>query len=156
MLKASQEDNMYKHILVAMDGSPHGERALQHALELAGVTSARLRILHVVDMTWMLVGSEFAIDTTQVDEVRQQVGERILAKAQAMAKEAGVDAELRLVKTESPAQHIADTVAAEAAAWPADLVVVGTHGYRGFRHLLLGSVAEGVARICTSPVLFIR
>lgn len=147
---------MYKHILVAMDGSPHAERALEHALQLARETSARLRILHVADMTWMLVGSEFAIDTTQADAVRQRVGERILAGAKATAEAAGVDAEIRLVKTDTPAQHIADAVAAEAASWPADLVVVGTHGYRGFRHLLLGSVAEGVARMCTAPVLFIR
>lgn len=147
---------MYKHILAAMDGSPHAERALQHALQLVRETSAEMRLLHVVDMTWMLVGSEFAIDTTQVDEVRRQVGERILAKAQAMARKVGVEADTRLVKTDTPAQHIADVVAAEAAAWPADLVVVGTHGYRGFRHLLLGSVAEGVARMCTAPVLFIR
>lgn len=147
---------MYKHILVAMDGSPHAEKALQHALQLAKKTSAKLRILHVADMTWMLVGSEFAIDTTQVDVIRQQVGERILAKAQATAKAAGMEAETRLVKTDTPAQHIADVVAAEAADWPADMVVVGTHGYRGFRHLMLGSVAEGVARMCTVPVLFIR
>ena len=67
-----------------------------------------------------------------------------------------MNAQTRLVKTDTPAQHIADTVAQEAADWPADLLVVGTHGYRGFRHLMLGSVAEGVARLCTSPVLFVR
>lgn len=147
---------MYKRILVAMDGSPHAEKALQHALQLARETSAELRLLHVVDMTWMLVGSEFAIDTTQVDEIRQQVGKRILDKAQETARKVGVETETRLVKTDTPAQHIADVVATEAANWPADLVVVGTHGYRGFRHLLLGSVAEGVARMCTAPVLFVR
>jgi nucleotide-binding universal stress UspA family protein len=129
---------------------------LQHALQLAREASAELRILHVVDMTWMLVGSEFAIDTTQIDAARRQAGERILAKAREMAKDAGVDAQVRLVQTDTPAQHIADTVAQEAADWPADLVVVGTHGYRGFRHLMLGSVAEGVARLCPVPVLFVR
>jgi nucleotide-binding universal stress UspA family protein len=147
---------MYKHIMVAMDGSPHSEKALQHALGLAKAFAAELRILHVADMAWMLVGSEFAIDTTQMDEARRQAGERILAQARDVAKEAGVDAQMRLVQTDTPTQHIADTIAAEAADWPADLVVVGTHGYRGFRHLLLGSVAERVARMCTAPVLFIR
>lgn len=61
---------MYKHILVAMDGSPHGEKALKQGVLLAKQTGAALRILHVVDMTWMLVGSEFAIDTTPVLFVR--------------------------------------------------------------------------------------
>ena len=101
---------MYKHILVALDGSPHSEKALQHALQLAKETSAELRILHVVDMTWMLVGTEFAIDTTQVDAARQQVGERILAKAKTTADAAGVNAQTLLVKTDTPAPHIADTV----------------------------------------------
>lgn len=147
---------MYKHILVAMDGSPHAEKALQHALQLARESTAELRILYVVDMTWMLVGTEFAIDTTQVDEARRQLGERILAQAKDAAKAAGVAAQTRLVTTDTPAQNTAEAVAQEAADWPADLVVVGTHGYRGFRHLMLGSVAEGVARQCTVPVLFVR
>jgi nucleotide-binding universal stress UspA family protein len=38
----------------------------------------------------------------------------------------------------------------------ADLIVIGTHGRRGFNHLLLGSVAEGVIRLATKPVLVIR
>lgn len=47
-------------------------------------------------------------------------------------------------------------IAAEADAWPADLIVIGTHGRRGLSHLLLGSIAEGVARVATKPVLLIR
>ncbi|HYA38367.1 MAG TPA: universal stress protein, partial [Candidatus Methylomirabilis sp.] len=39
--------------------------------------------------------------------------------------------------------------------WPADVVVLGTHGRRGVERLLLGSVAEGVARLSTVPVLLI-
>ncbi len=44
----------------------------------------------------------------------------------------------------------------EAIRWQADLIVIGTHGRRGFRHLLLGSVAEGVIRMAAQPVLLIR
>ena len=47
-------------------------------------------------------------------------------------------------------------IAAEAKAWPADLIVIGTHGRRGVDHLLMGSVAEGVVRISPVPVLLIR
>ena len=147
---------MYKHILVAIDGSPNAKKALDHALHLAKTLGASLRMLHVVDLTWMLVGTEFAIDTTQIDIARREAGERILASARKAAEAAGVKAEARLVQTESPAQHIADIIAEEADNWPADLVVVGTHGHRGFRRLLLGSVAEGVARIAATPVLFVR
>lgn len=47
-------------------------------------------------------------------------------------------------------------IAADAEAWPADLIVICTHGRRGLSHLFLGSVAEGVVRVATKPVLLIR
>ena len=53
-------------------------------------------------------------------------------------------------------RRIATAIVEEAAAWGADLIVIGTHGRRGFEHLVLGSVAEGVVRRATVPVLLIR
>jgi nucleotide-binding universal stress UspA family protein len=47
-------------------------------------------------------------------------------------------------------------LAEHAKGWPADLVVIGTHGRRGFHRLLLGSVAEGFVRVATMPVLLVR
>ena len=47
-------------------------------------------------------------------------------------------------------------IVGEAAAWPAELIVVGTHGRRGLSHLFIGSVAEGIVRISQVPVLLIR
>ncbi|MFZ3083049.1 universal stress protein [Rhodoferax ferrireducens] len=49
-----------------------------------------------------------------------------------------------------------EEIAADAEAWPADLIVICTHGRSGLTHLLMGSVAEGVVRIATKPVLLIR
>jgi nucleotide-binding universal stress UspA family protein len=43
-----------------------------------------------------------------------------------------------------------------ATAWPADLLVIGTHGRRGLDHLLLGSIAESVVRLAPMPVLLVR
>jgi nucleotide-binding universal stress UspA family protein len=54
------------------------------------------------------------------------------------------------------AEHIYDVIENEATAWAADVVVIGTHGRRGIRRLLLGSVAEGLIRISSKPVLLIR
>ena len=54
------------------------------------------------------------------------------------------------------AKHIYDVIEEEATQWPADLVVIGTHGRRGISRLLLGSVAEGLTRISTKPILLIR
>jgi hypothetical protein len=62
----------------------------------------------------------------------------------------------RLVTVVEPGGRVYDSIEQEAARWPADLVVIGTHGRRGFRRLLLGSVAEGFIRITTKPVLLVR
>ena len=53
-------------------------------------------------------------------------------------------------------KHVYDVIEEEAKQWPADLVVIGTHGRRGIRRLLLGSVAEGLTQISSKPILLIR
>jgi nucleotide-binding universal stress UspA family protein len=52
--------------------------------------------------------------------------------------------------------RIYDAIEEQSKQWPADLVVVGTEGRQGFQRLMIGSVAEGVVRISTKPVLLIR
>ena len=66
-----------------------------------------------------------------------------------------VPAEMGLLETGTPTQRIAAAIADEADVWPADLVVAGTHGRTGVQRLLLGSVAEGIARVSPVPVLLI-
>jgi len=146
---------MYARLLVAIDGSPHAERALQHAAELAKELSAALRIIHVLDMGWLALGPELAIDLDTLMQARRTAGEKLLASAQKRVRTAGLEAEIKLVETATPTQHIAAAIADETTAWPADLVVVGTHGFRGVEGLLLGSVAEGVARRASVPVLLV-
>jgi nucleotide-binding universal stress UspA family protein len=146
---------MYARILVAIDESPSAERALQHAADLAKGLSAALRILHVVDMGWLALGPELAIDLDAVSKARRTAGENLLASAQERVRASGLEAEINLVETAIPTQYIAAAIADAAAAWPADLLVVGSHGLRGVARLLLGSVAEGVARRSAVPVLLV-
>jgi nucleotide-binding universal stress UspA family protein len=54
------------------------------------------------------------------------------------------------------AKHVYDVIEEEVTRWPADVVVIGTHGRRGIRRLLLGSVAEGLTRISSKPILLVR
>ncbi len=51
---------------------------------------------------------------------------------------------------------MAHAIVEEARHWPADLIVVGTHGRKGLRHLLVGSIAEGVIRDSHVPILLVR
>ena len=146
---------MYRNILVAIDGSHTSEMALAEAIRLAGERHGRLLVVHVVETVNFNLEGEF-IDPNQLWEAMRKGGEALLARALAMAREAGVDAETRLVDIDTLGRRIPEAIAEEAAAWPADLIVVGTHGRRGISHLFLGSVAEGVARVASKPVLLIR
>jgi nucleotide-binding universal stress UspA family protein len=146
---------MYSRILVAVDESDTSRHALQQAIELARKLSATLRMIHVLDMSWLVIGPEVAIDTAAMSAARRGVGEGIIAAARDAARAAGFEAEDALIETETPIQQVAEAIAKEASRWGADLVVLGTHGRRGFQHLMLGSVAERVVRRSVVPVLLI-
>lgn len=146
---------MYSKILVAVDESDTSLHALKQAIELARKLSASLRMIHVLDMSWLPIGPEVAIDTGALSAARRGVGEKIIAAARDTAQQAGFEAEAVLIETETPIQQVAEVIAREASRWGADLVVMGTHGRRGFQHLMLGSVAERMTRLSSGPVLLI-
>ncbi len=147
---------MYSRILVAIDGSAGAAHALRHAVGLAKGLSARLRIIHVVDIGLMPYGPELSIDIDALLDARRAAGEKILAAARDSVQAPEIEVETRLLDTATPVQHVAAAIAgAAAASWPADLLVLGTHGRRGMERWLLGSVAEGTARRSTVPVLLV-
>jgi len=147
---------MYKHILVAVDGSDTSNLALQEAIKLAKEQQAALRLIHVVDETpaYMLVETPYLVADYQ--KAMRDAGQKVLATCAATVSQAGVEVDTKFALLEVLAQRICDAINEEAKRWPADLIVIGTHGRHGFNHLLLGSVAEGVIRLATKPVLVIR
>jgi len=146
---------MFKRILVAVDGSHTSELALQEAIKLAGEVRAQLRIVHVVDNVNLNLSAEFP-NPSEIWDAMIKGGQAILHKAGAAANAAGIAVESGLIEIDTLGHRIPEMIAADADAWPADLIVIGTHGRRGLSHLLLGSVAEGVVRVATKPVLLIR
>ena len=146
---------MFKRILVAVDGSHTAELALQEAIKLAAEVRAQLRIVHVVDIVNLNLSTEFP-NPTEIWDAMTKAGKEILRKAAAAANEAGIAVESGLIEIDTLGQRIPEVIAADADAWSAELVVIGTHGRRGLSRLLMGSVAEGVVRVATKPVLLIR
>ncbi|SPJ18688.1 Universal stress protein [Burkholderiales bacterium] len=146
---------MYQRILIAADGSNASDLALNEAVKLAAKLQSQLRIVHVIDVR-ILSGESAFLDAGDLEKALVESGERVLQKAAATAGNAGIKAETKLLKIEDFRQRIADGIVGESAAWPAELIVVGTHGRRGLSHLFLGSVAEGIVRISQVPVLLIR
>ena len=148
---------MYRKILVAVDGSETSNKAVSAALEMASYSGGRsvIRLIHVLDeMAYFMGLDPYAGQSYSVISVMREAGEKILADALAIVQSAGVQADTVLV--DQLGSHLAETVAAEAKAWEASLVVVGTHGRRGIGRMLLGSGAEQIIRLAPCPVLVVR
>ena len=146
---------MYSHILVAVDGSDTSNLALDEAIMLAKDHHSALRLVHVVDLTlaYSTVEAPYVAD---YEKAVRAAGQKVITDCSAIVRETGIKFDTKLIVIDIPNQHVYDAIEEEARRWPADLIVVGTHGRRGFRRLFLGSIAEGISRIATRPVLLIR
>jgi nucleotide-binding universal stress UspA family protein len=146
---------MYQRILVPSDGSPTSQRALEEALGLARQAGqgAQLELLHVVEII-LFPDSEIYFNYAELQKIMRSSGEKILAQAEKMVREAGIAVQKRLL--EAGGERIATVIVEEARRWPADLIVIGTHGRSSFSRVLFGSVAEGVVHTADVPVLLIR
>jgi nucleotide-binding universal stress UspA family protein len=89
-------------------------------------------------------------------KVMREAGEKVLAECSSTIQTAEIKFQKKCIVIDSLLKRICEAISEEAKSWPADLIVIGTHGRHGFDRLLLGSVAEGVIRIATKPVLIIR
>lgn len=145
---------MYRRILVPLDGSAASRRGLKHAIALARETRARLRALHVVDETPMLGMLEEGVDLQPFVRDLDRRGRAILEQAKREAAKSGVALETSV--GESAGGPVADRILGEAKRWRAGLIVMGTHGRRGLRHVVLGSEAERVVHRSPVPVLLVR
>ncbi len=146
---------MYQRILVPIDGSPTSIRALDEAVRLSKLTNGHIRLLHVLDQ--MVFPAGFEGGATYLKDVLPRMrtdGDRILRDGCERAHAAGVAVDT--FQAECFATRTSDVIRAEALAWNADLIVIGTHGRRGMSRVLLGSDAEQVVRNAHIPVLLIR
>jgi nucleotide-binding universal stress UspA family protein len=145
---------MYQRILVPVDGSDTSTRALQEAVKLAN-GRAKLRLIYVLEDAYPLDAEAYSfIDTEALHEAMRHTGERLLAQAANAVRQSGAAAETALL--DAGGQRIASVIDGDAKNWPAELIVLGTHGRSGLSRLLLGSVAEGVVRGTNIPVLLVR
>lgn len=145
---------MYQRILVPLDGSATAECGLREALALAQAQRSSLYLLHALDSFPLTLG---AAPDEAADRLRARLrryGEDLLGRAAAAASEAGVPSVMLL--REVATGRVADVILQEAVRIPADLVVMGTHGRRGFNKLVLGSNAQAVVHGSSVPVLLVR
>jgi nucleotide-binding universal stress UspA family protein len=148
---------MYQRILVATDGSKTSALAIEEACRLARGAGARLRIVHVIDSPYAYADHWYAAVSVDVDAVQRAwrgAGQEILRQAADRVREAGIEAETALL--EADGRRVSGVIVEDAARWPAEVIVIGSHGRQGLEQVLIGSVAEGVARSARVPVLLVR
>jgi nucleotide-binding universal stress UspA family protein len=145
---------MYSRILVALDGSETASHAFDSAIRLALETGAEVQPLYVIDMPLMAYEVP-GYDPSIVRDAFIEESRVIAADAEARMAQQGVKGAPRSVEVELGAEDIAQCIERVATDWHADLIVMGTHGRRGVRRLVLGSVAERVLRYARCPVLLV-
>ena len=144
---------MFSKVLIAVDGSPSAEKALECALDLAKKYGSKLVIVHVVLRRFYAVApSEAGVlaTTVFVKELEAEGGE-IMNRAESLAKSAGVEYEGRLLQG-VPADEIVRIAQSEKV----DLIVLGSRGLTEVRAFLLGSVSDKVSHHAKCPTLIVK
>lgn len=136
----------YSRILVTLDHSDRDTTAIAHASALAVQHGAKLFLLHVEEGVTSQVYGELS-ETAEVEE-----GSLYLARLAGGLKEQGIEAEVRVMHSESPRTAI---IAAARELKP-DLVVMGAHGHSGIKDLIFGTTINAVRHEVSSPVLIVR
>jgi len=142
----------FHRILVATDFTPASDPALEEAIEMAKGNGTELLIAHAYEPPVLL--PEQTVSSETYDEWDRDLRNDVVERLQPLlgkARHEGVRAR-GLVLSGAPHAAIAEA----ARESDADLIVMGTHGRRGIRRLLMGSDAELVLRTSAVPVLFVR
>jgi nucleotide-binding universal stress UspA family protein len=147
---------MYKNIMLALDGSKVSDSLVEEVIKLTKGQNVNLRIVHVVDESFVSYGGP-AFDYLSIIAACREDGEKLLNNAaKKIANQSSIKPETSILELKPLQGRVAEVIVEEAKKWPADLLVIGTHGRRGFSRLFLGSVAENIVRVATTPVLLVR
>ncbi len=139
-----------RHILLTTDLSEESRRIFPAARALAKTDGARITLLYVLpDLVVTPHGAPFAPPIGSAGLAEQTDAARV--EIERLSQELGSKAEAVVI----PGNDVAREVCRYAAENGCDLIVASTHGRTGFRRLMLGSVAEGILRNSTVPVLCI-
>jgi nucleotide-binding universal stress UspA family protein len=146
---------MFLRLLVALDSSPHAQRALREAIELAQTNRAQLTVMTVVPdpSTWVLGDGYGYAAPINLNELKEQTERRYQTMLQA-----AVDGMHESLPVTSIVAHGAagPAIVDQAEAGNHDLIVMGSRGRGELRSLLLGSVSHHVLQSSSVPVLVVR
>ena len=139
--------NTVKRILIAVDDGPISEKVALNGFQLGKQLNAEIAVLSVIDISLVRRGDE----VTQ-DELEDMSKGELRRSQQMLIDKVFKDFKVSaFVEDGKPSE----TILKIADDWGADLIVLGTHGRTGIKHLLMGSVAERVMRHSLKPLVII-
>ena len=145
---------MYKHILIATDGSDLALKAVDQGLALAKALNAKVTAITATEPWTSIASGEMGM-AFPIDEYEKGCAEgaaKILGVVSKQAEKAGVSCQTLHVQDQFAAEGIIETAKSRGC----DLIVMASHGRRGLSRLLLGSQANNVVTHSTVPVLICR
>jgi nucleotide-binding universal stress UspA family protein len=145
---------MYERIVVALDDSACAQRALEEAVRLARLSHGVVEVLSVVDRGKWPAEGDTGYELEPETRIAPSIASRVFEGAQQVLRVAGVRGTVRAI--DAYGENVSTVLARAAHECDADVIVIGTHGRRGTRRLLLGSVAESLLRATQKPVLVVR
>lgn len=146
---------MYDKILVPVDGSETSNKALDEAVRMARLCNGQIRLLHIVGPMVQVSGYDLPLTyLNEVQDALMKAGEEVVAEAKERISEADLKLDTKVI--ESSVIRVSEVIIDHAQSWGADLIVIGTHGRRGVKRMVLGSDAEQVVRMSPIPVLLVR
>lgn len=156
--RAARERSEAMKILLAIDGSPCSDAAVEEVARRPWPDDSQLRVVSVVEPPgaltaepYMGVGGYFE----EVERLKRQQAEEVVGRAAELLRGGAGTAQIGVatdVLNGSPKR----TIVEQAEAWGADLIVVGSHGYHIWERMLLGSVSQSVAAHALCSVEIVR
>jgi len=141
-------------ILLAIDDSKFSQAAIETVMAQAKPKETEVRVLHVIEpvpiypdgLAW-----GYSSEAAQIPEEQRKEAEGLMARASQKLRAAGFN-----VTTATEVGNPKVVIIDSAKEWPADLVIVGSHGRKGLDRFLMGSVSEAVARHASCSVQIVR
>jgi nucleotide-binding universal stress UspA family protein len=143
-------------ILLAIDDSPFSWVAVRSVAERPWPAGSEIRIFHAIELppVFSFTGTAWPdppVDLSALSEAEQSRGKQLLERATQELSPSGCAVTTRLVEGSART-----TILEEVREWPADLVVLGSHGTKGLTSLLLGSVSQTILSHAPCSVAIIR
>lgn len=149
--RMTQSTEGYKHILLPIDFTEHCDRTARHAVWLARQSNGTVHLAHVVENPLDPIYKPDEVQHWVVVDHANEKARALLAETAKSCLPAQVPYELHILGGD-PSEKLVEL----AAAIPADLIVMSTHGTSSIAHILLGDIAEQVSHHAHCPVLLVR